>query len=95
MKDIGTTRPVITIAVLTIVAKIFGLGINFALAHKFGAGASLDIYVAAFRIPDFIFNLLIEVSAVSDIEKNAENKIKINKTITPFINSNIFSLGLS
>ena len=28
MKDIGTTRPVITIAVLTIVAKIFGLVTN-------------------------------------------------------------------
>ena len=47
------------IAVFTVLAKVLGLGINFSLAHQFGAGRDLDVYVAAFRIPDFIFNLLI------------------------------------
>ena len=28
-------------------------------AHQFGAGNTLDVYYAAFRIPDFVFNLLI------------------------------------
>ncbi|MCI0542540.1 hypothetical protein L0Y69_02175 [bacterium] len=38
-----------------LLSQVFGLFRDRFLAHAFGASASLDIYYAAFRIPDFIF----------------------------------------
>ena len=35
------------------------------LAHIFGAGEALDIYYAAFRIPDFIFVTAASVVSIS------------------------------
>jgi putative peptidoglycan lipid II flippase len=40
-------------------SRFFGLIRDRILASKFGAGDELDIYYAAFKIPDLIFNLLI------------------------------------
>ncbi len=47
----------ITIAGLA--SRILGLFRDRLLASTFGAGDTLDIYYAAFRIPDLIYNLLI------------------------------------
>lgn len=40
-------------------SRILGLFRDRLLAGKFGAGQELDIYWAAFRIPDFIYGILI------------------------------------
>ena len=61
------------------------------LAHIFGASTELDIYYAAFRIPDFIFVTVASVVSLSVlipfiIEKEAESLA----TLRTFI-SNIFS----
>src|SRR3989344_4448109 len=61
------------------------------LAHIFGASTELDIYYAAFRIPDFIFVTVASVVSLSVlipfiIEKEAESL----ETLRTFI-SNIFS----
>jgi len=40
-------------------SAILGLLRDRLLAGRFGAGSELDIYFAAFRIPDFIYNILI------------------------------------
>jgi len=42
-----------------IVSNLMGLVRDRLLASSFGAGDTLDIYYAAFRIPDLIYNLLI------------------------------------
>ena len=47
------------VAFFTIVGKLLGLWRDRILAGQFGASAELDIYYAAFRIPDLIFNLFI------------------------------------
>lgn len=47
------------IAVFSILSKILGLVRDRLLASGFGAGEILDAYYAAFRIPDFLFNLLV------------------------------------
>lgn len=52
-------RATIIIAIFSLLAKILGLARNTVLTHTFGAGDSLDVYFAAFRIPDFLYNLLI------------------------------------
>jgi putative peptidoglycan lipid II flippase len=54
----------ITIAALlvstsSLVSRILGLFRDRILAGEFGAGDTLDIYYAAFRVPDLIFNLLV------------------------------------
>ena len=57
------TRTIISAAVLLIFAsllsRVLGLARNGLLSWKFGAGVETDIYFAAFRIPDFIFGILI------------------------------------
>ncbi len=56
------------------------------LAHLFGAGSELDIYYAAFRIPDFIFVTAASVVSLSVlipfiIEKDAESRQSLRQFI--------------
>lgn len=41
------------------VSRILGIVRNGLLSWKFGAGETTDMYLAAFRIPDFIYGILI------------------------------------
>ncbi|MFA6285126.1 MAG: murein biosynthesis integral membrane protein MurJ [Parcubacteria group bacterium] len=47
------------IAMAGILSRVLGLFRDRILASHFGAGDTLDIYYAAFRVPDLIYNLLI------------------------------------
>jgi putative peptidoglycan lipid II flippase len=47
------------IAAFTILSKVLGLLRDRLFASTFGPGTTLDSYYAAFRIPDFIFNLIV------------------------------------
>jgi putative peptidoglycan lipid II flippase len=47
------------IAVFAVIAKILSFARLALFANRFGNGPIMDAYVAAFRIPDFIFNLLV------------------------------------
>src|SRR3989338_1346228 len=47
------------IGFFSFLSKILGLVRNRIFAGEFGAGDTLDIYFAAFRIPDFLYNILI------------------------------------
>ncbi len=47
------------IAVLSIASRLLGVIRDRILAGTFGAGQTLDLYYAAFRFPDLIFNLLV------------------------------------
>ncbi len=49
----------VIIAFFSFLAKLFGLFRERLIAHNFGASASSDIYYAAFRLPDLIFNTLV------------------------------------
>ncbi|MBX4204655.1 MAG: murein biosynthesis integral membrane protein MurJ [Candidatus Doudnabacteria bacterium] len=49
----------IIIAVFSLLSKILGLARDAIFSHQFGTGPVIDAYFAAFRIPDFVFNLLI------------------------------------
>src|SRR3989344_874871 len=46
-------------------SQILALVRDRLLAHQFGAGATLDVYYAAFRIPDFIFVSIASFVSVS------------------------------
>ena len=53
------TSGAMIIAGATLGSKIFGLIRERIFAGQFGAGDIMDIYQVAFRIPDFVFNLLV------------------------------------
>lgn len=46
------------------ISRLIGIVRDRIFAHMFGAGAELDVYFAAFRIPDLVYNLVI-VGALS------------------------------
>ncbi len=52
------------VASFSIISRLVGFIRDRILAGAFGASDTLDIYFAAFRIPDFLFNLLV-VGALS------------------------------
>ncbi len=41
-----------------VVSRVLGLVREIAISYQFGTSASLDAYIAAFRIPDLLFNLV-------------------------------------
>ncbi|MBI2459642.1 MAG: murein biosynthesis integral membrane protein MurJ [Parcubacteria group bacterium] len=43
----------------SLISRVLGIFRDRILAGQFGAGDTLDIYYAAFRMPDLIFNLLV------------------------------------
>ncbi len=47
------------LGISSFISRFLGLIRDRLFAEQFGAGIQLDAYYAAFRIPDFIFNLLI------------------------------------
>lgn len=58
------TGAALVLAFASFLSRIMGIIRDRILAHQFGAGSQLDIYSASFRIPDFLYNIII-VGAVS------------------------------
>ncbi|MEK7167861.1 MAG: murein biosynthesis integral membrane protein MurJ [Patescibacteria group bacterium] len=53
------TSAAILIGALSLASRLVGILRDRILASEFGAGNALDVYYAAFRLPDFVYNLLI------------------------------------
>ncbi len=53
------TSAAIILAITSLASRFLGLLRDRLLAGQFGAGDTLDVYYAAFRIPDLVFNLLV------------------------------------
>jgi putative peptidoglycan lipid II flippase len=49
----------------TLISRILGLLRDRLLADRFGASAQLDVYFAAFRIPDFVYGLVVAGGLIS------------------------------
>lgn len=47
------------LGIASLLSRLLGLVRDRLFASEFGAGMALDVYFAAFRVPDFIFNLLV------------------------------------
>ncbi len=47
------------VAMSSLASRLLGVFRDRILAGEFGAGVTLDIYYAAFRIPDLVFNLVV------------------------------------
>src|SRR3990172_7451480 len=53
------TGAAIVIGGASVISRILGVVRDRVLAGQFGAGDYLDIYYAAFRLPDFVFNIIV------------------------------------
>lgn len=58
-KSKTVTFSAILLGISAVISGILGLVSDVILAGKFGVGAESNIYFAAFRIPDLVYNLLI------------------------------------
>lgn len=58
-KTTSITSAAIIVAAASIASRFLGVFRDRILASEFGAGDILDVYYAAFRIPDLVFNLLV------------------------------------
>ncbi|MBI5728171.1 MAG: murein biosynthesis integral membrane protein MurJ [Candidatus Magasanikbacteria bacterium] len=89
------TGAAILLGATSLLSRLLGLWRDRLLAQAFGAGDILDAYYTAFRIPDFVYNLLI-VGALSAgfiplfttlLQKNKPDAWK-------FVNNVINSIGI-
>lgn len=58
-KASSITSAALILAISSFASKILGLYRDRTLLGSFGLGNELDVYYAAFRIPDFIFNIVV------------------------------------
>lgn len=61
----GLHQAAYLLAFFSLLSQLLGLLRDRLFAYTFGAGQELDIYYAAFRIPDFIFIVVASVVSVS------------------------------
>ncbi|MBI4359115.1 MAG: murein biosynthesis integral membrane protein MurJ [Candidatus Nealsonbacteria bacterium] len=85
------------LALSTLLSALLGIWRDRLLASSFGAGRTLDIYVASFRIPDLVYNLLVAgVLAVAVLPVFAEafqkDKEKAWRVINNFFNLFLLTL---
>jgi len=87
-----------------ILSQILAFFRDRLLANIFGAGAQLDIYYAAFRIPDFLFVTIASVVSISvlvpfivDKEKHSQKELKdfVDNMFSFFTVLIIFVCGLA
>jgi putative peptidoglycan lipid II flippase len=74
-----------------ILSQILAFFRDRLLAHTFGAGAALDTYYAAFRIPDFLFVTVASVVSLSVIVPFIIEKEKEGKQVVKEFVDNIFA----
>jgi putative peptidoglycan lipid II flippase len=61
----GVHQAAFLIGFFTFLSQLIALGRDRMLAHYFGASQTLDIYYAAFRIPDFIYAAIASLVSIS------------------------------
>lgn len=102
------TIAALLVALSSLISRLLGIFRDRILAGEFGAGDTLDIYYAAFRIPDLVFNLLVLgalsagfIPIFTNLLKNPLKKIKDvflevkNKEAWELTNNILNILGLS
>ncbi len=79
------------IAFFTLLSQFLGIIRDRLLAHTFGAGAIVDVYYAAFRIPDFLFVLITSFISTSVLIPILSRNISDTPHLKKIVNS-LFSI---
>ena len=59
IKTSTITSAAVVIGAASLISRVLGIFRDRVLAGEFGAGETLDVYYAAFRIPDLIYNIVV------------------------------------
>ena len=86
----GLHQAAYLLALFAILSQVFALLRDRLLAATFGAGTQLDIYYAAFRLPDLMFVLLITFFSVSVLVPLIVERLDNKKELERYFNS-VFS----
>jgi len=91
-------KAAIIVGFFTLISRLTGLLRDRLFASTFGAGDVLDSYYAAFRVPDFVFNLLIlGTLSIAFIPIFSEllvlDKEKANRTANTILNSTLLLMS--
>lgn len=89
----GVNEAALLLGSFAFVSQILGLVRDKLLAHIVGAGTALDVYYAAFRIPDFLYVSMASLASITVILPFVVGKMSKdddNKKAKIFLN-NIFS----
>jgi len=98
----GVHQAAFLLALATIASNILGMFRDRLLASSFGAGVELDMYYAAFRIPDFLYAVSLFFAASTAVipvfletakENEPRAKQVINSLFTIFVLAMIVILG--
>lgn len=82
------------LGLFAIFSQILALLRDRLLAHSFGASVTLDLYYAAFRIPDFIFAIVASLFSASILIPFLSEKIKFDQQAGREFFSAMFSVFL-
>lgn len=87
------------LGLFSLISQLLGLVRDRSLAHFIGVGSDLDIYYAAFRIPDFIFVSFASLFTISALlpflsKKISADKDNQNNFLSQSFFNNAFSLCL-
>ncbi len=89
----GVNEAALLLGAFAFLSQILGLVRDKLLAHIVGAGLTLDVYYAAFRIPDFLYVSMASLASITVLMPFLVNKMSKeddNKNAHKFLN-NIFS----
>ncbi len=79
------------LAFFAILSQLMALARDRLLAYSFGAGGSLDLYYAAFELPDFIFITVASMVSISVLVPFLIEKLEVSKALGKKFVDNIFS----
>lgn len=88
---IGLHQAAFLLGFFALSSQILALFRDRLLAHNFGAGIDLDIYYAAFRVPDLIFITVASLVSVSILVPFLIERIKQGKDETKYFINQIFT----
>jgi len=74
----GVHQAAYVLAGFTFLSQILALVRDRMLAHFFGAGSTLDIYYAAFRVPDLVFVSVASIVSVSVLVPVLSEKLEVS-----------------
>src|SRR3989339_2231642 len=78
----GVNEAALLLGGFAFLSQILGLIRDRTLAHIVGAGPMLDIYYAAFRIPDFLYISIASLASVTVLMPFVMDKINSNNSST-------------
>ncbi len=82
------------LGIAALASRVLGLIRDRLLAGRFGAGDELDIYFAAFRLPDLIYSILIIGAISSAFIPVFAQYFKKDKKEAWYLTSGLFNLGV-